>query len=161
MATYVEPWARVKQGQIQADQVWKELVEGLPKGLPEAGDLGLDHTPTWGRVYWGGAVYFFLADLEIRKRTDNKLGLREALAGATAAGLNASVTADFNRVLKAGDDAVGHPVLTELYAAMKADPHPVDLDAIWKDLGVVYKAGEVSFDDTAPLADTRKAMSAP
>ena len=41
----------------------------MPKGLPQAGDQGLDNTGTWGREYWGGAMFCLLADIEIRKAT--------------------------------------------------------------------------------------------
>ena len=60
LATYVEPWARLGIGQLAPETIWKDLVEGLPKGLPAADDKGLDHTPTWGRTYWGGALFCLL-----------------------------------------------------------------------------------------------------
>lgn len=50
LATYVEPWARLGIGQLTVERVWKDLLKGLPKGLPRHGDQGLDHTPTWGRT---------------------------------------------------------------------------------------------------------------
>ena len=56
IATYVEPIARLEAGEIGAVKVWGDLVEGLPYGLPGPGDEGLDHTHTWGRTYWGGAM---------------------------------------------------------------------------------------------------------
>jgi len=54
IATYVEPLARVQAGQLPVEKIWADLIWGLPKGLPKRGDHGLDHTPTWGRTYWGG-----------------------------------------------------------------------------------------------------------
>ena len=57
LASYIEAVARAQAGQITPEQVWFDLVSGLPKGLPQTGDRGLDHTPTWGRTYWGGALY--------------------------------------------------------------------------------------------------------
>ena len=51
--SYVEPFARARAGQVSASRVWRDLVDGLPQGLPEAGDEGLDRTHTWGRTYWG------------------------------------------------------------------------------------------------------------
>jgi hypothetical protein len=50
VSTYVEPIARAKAGLIQQEQVWADLVHGLPQGLPAAGDQGLDVTHTWGRT---------------------------------------------------------------------------------------------------------------
>ena len=75
LATYVEPLGRARTGLIAVEQVWSELLDGLPKGLPGAGDRGLDRTPTWGRTYWGGALFWFLADVEIRRRTSGRRGL--------------------------------------------------------------------------------------
>jgi hypothetical protein len=88
IATYVEPIARVEAGNLDVETVWLELVEGLPQGLPQSGDAGLDYTHTWGRTYWGGALFCLLADLEIRRATANKFGLRDALRAIVSAGGN-------------------------------------------------------------------------
>ena len=73
LATYVEPIARAQAGQFSVKLVWRDLVVGLPRGLPQPGDRGLDFTPTWGRTYWGGALFCLLADIEIRKRMNLSL----------------------------------------------------------------------------------------
>jgi len=49
--------------------------------------------------------------------------------------------------------------LHELYYKMKATPAPVDLSALWKELGVVDHGGKIEFDDGAPLAAIRKAIT--
>ena len=85
LATYVEPIARIRAGQLTPERMWSDLVENLPQGLPAKGDRGLDHTPTWGRTYYGGALYCLRADVEIRRRTGNKLGLEHALRAILAA----------------------------------------------------------------------------
>src|SRR6266481_6544602 len=78
LSTYVEPIARIRAGHWTARQMWMDLVRDLPKGLPEEGDKGLDNTHTWGRTYWGGALFCFLADVEIRRQTNNQKGLEDA-----------------------------------------------------------------------------------
>lgn len=158
-ATYIEPIARARVGQKTPEQVWSELVRGLPQGLPQANDKGLDHTPTWGRTYWGGALFWLLADVEIRKRTDNRKGLEDALRGVIEAGGTIASTWDMQRVLATGDKAVGVPVLTELYGKMANDPYPVDLAALWKELGIALDGRQVTFDDNAPLARMRQAIT--
>src|ERR1700690_97415 len=62
IATYVEPIARVRAKHLDAHEMWFDFVRDLHQGLPTAGDEGLDHTHTWGRTYWGGALFCFLAD---------------------------------------------------------------------------------------------------
>lgn len=160
IATYVEPIARAQAGQLSAEKVWGDLVKGIPQGLPEPGDRGLDHTPTWGRIYWGGALFCLLADVEIRQRTGNRRGLQDALRGIVAAGGNIETHWPIERTLKAGDEATGIPVLTELYERMKAAPVSPDLGELWRSLGVEVRDGAVVFNDGAPLASIRRAITA-
>jgi hypothetical protein len=159
LATYVEPIGRVRTGGLAAEKLWGDLVAGLPNGLPLKGDRGLDNTPTWGRTYWGGALFWLLADVEIRQRTDNAKGLEHALRGIVAAGGTIDANWSVEQVIAAGDRATGVPVLRELYDRMKDRPEPVDLDALWKRLGVSLKGGKVLFDDAAPLAAVRRAIA--
>ena len=60
-----------------------------------------------------------------------------------------------------GDQATDTHVLSELYAQMKDKPVPVDLGAIWKDLGVERTADGVRLDDSAPFAEIRRAITQP
>jgi hypothetical protein len=161
LATYVEPLARAQAGIVVPEKLWSEWVHGMPNGLPEAGDQGLDHTHTWGRTYWGGALFCLLADLEIRERTQGKRSLRDALRGVLDAGGDITVRWPIDRVIEVGDAAVGVPVLRELYDRMKDAPVETDLAAIWKRLGVEVKGRSVAFDDSAPLAGVRLEMTKP
>ncbi len=158
LATYVEPIARARVGNLRSQQAWFEIVRDMSQGLPERGDRGLDHTPTWGRTYWGGALFCLLADVEIRRRTANAKGLDDALRGIFQAGGTISVDWNLERTLRTGDRATGVPVLQELYAQMKDSPHPVDLDQLWKKLGIERRGSTVVLHDEAPLAAVRKAI---
>lgn len=158
IATYVEPLARFGVGRLPVEEVWQGLVRGLPHGLPQAGDRGLDHTPTWGRTYWGGALFCLLADLEIRQRTDNRYGLQDALRAIVAAGGTMEVSWSVTRALTLGDQAVGAPVLTELYERLKATPVRIDLEDLWIRLGVEARHDGIVFHDDAPLTFVRQAI---
>jgi hypothetical protein len=159
LATYVEPIARCRVGLLAPERVWSDLVENLPQGEPAAGDRGLDNTPTWGRIYWGGALFCLRADVEIRRRTGNRLGLEHVLRAIHRAGGTIETAWSIDRVIATGDAATGVPVLRELYDEMKAKPDKVDLPALWKELGVVRHGTTVIFDDHAPLSATRRAIT--
>jgi predicted metalloprotease with PDZ domain len=159
LATYVEPFARVRAGLLTEEEAWRGLVEGLPNGLPGPDDRGLDHTPTWGRTYWGGALFFLLADIGIRERTGNRLGLEHALRGILAEGGNDAVRWPLEKTFATGDRAVGVPVLTELHDKMGPRPYPVDLPALVASLGVDVKGKSVRFDARAPRAEVRRAIT--
>lgn len=160
LATYVEPVARARAGQLSPERVWRDMVDGMPQGEPEEGDRGLDRTPTWGRTYWGGALFCLLADVGIRKATHNTKGLEDALRGILAAGGSIESDWEVSRVLSTGDKAVGTNTLEELYDEMKASPHPVDLDSLWRDLGVEVNGRTVVFHDDAPSAEIRRSITA-
>lgn len=161
LSTYVEGIARVHAGELRPERVWGELMRSMPNGLPAAGDKGLDNTHTWGRTYWGGALFCMLADVEIRNKTANRFGLRDALRAVLRSSGGVSYDVPIDRVLKAGDEATGTTVLRDLYAQMKDKPMSPDLDELWKQLGIRQRGEGVELDDDAPLAATRKAIMAP
>lgn len=159
-ATYIEPLARSWVGDYPADKFWIDAIERMPQGLPASGDRGLDRTHTWGRTYWGGAVFCLLADVEIRRRTRGTRGLVDALRGIVAAGGNSQAEWSLERALREGDKATGVPVLQELYRRMKDKPVDPDLPALWRDLGIGVDHGKLVRDDNAPQAAIRRAISA-
>jgi hypothetical protein len=161
IATYVEPVARAQAGQLPVETVWGDLVAGLPKGLPAEGDRGLDYTHTWGRTYWGGALFCLLADVDIRERTANQRGLQDALRAIVAAGGSIEVRWPIAHAFEVADRAIGVPVLSELYERMKATPVSVALEDLWRRLGVEMQGGTVVFDENAPLAAIRRGITAP
>ena len=159
LASYIEPIARAQAGKLPEADVWRQFVDGMPKGLPEAGDRGLDYTPTWGRTYWGGALFCLLADIDIRKQTGNRYGLQDALRAIVAAGGNLEADWPLEQALDTGDAAVGVAALSELYARMKATPVTPDLPELWRQLGIEPAGKTVVFDNTAPLAALRQAIT--
>lgn len=160
LASYVEPLIRVRAGLIDPDEVYRDLIEGLPQGQPQPGDRGLDHTDTWGRRYWGGALYWFLADIAIRKSTSNAHSLDDALRRIVAQGGNVGVTWTVDRTLEEGDRDADGTVLRALRHQLGDSPVTTDLEAIWNELGVHLVKGKIVYDDTAPLAAIRKSINA-
>ncbi|HEY2168822.1 MAG TPA: hypothetical protein VGJ30_04300 [Candidatus Angelobacter sp.] len=160
ISTYVEPVARARNGGMAVKEVWGTFVRDMPKGEPGSGDRGLDNTHTWGRTYWGGAIFCLLADVRIREHTKNHKGLEDALRGINRGGGNISEDWDIGKALAMGDKATGTTVLRDLYSEMRDKPALVDLDQLWKKLGIAVNDGAVTFDDKAPEANIRKAITA-
>jgi hypothetical protein len=157
-ATYVEPIARARAGNLSVERVWSDMIRDMHQGLPESGDRGLDNTHTWGRTYWGGALFCLLADVEIRKRTANQKGLEDALRAINRAGGTIDVDWPLARALETGDRATGGNTLAGLYEKMRAAPMAVDLPDLWKQLGVERRGPSAVFDDQAPLAAVRRSI---
>lgn len=161
LSDYLEPIARARAGQWSPNDAWLEFVEGLPQGLPNRGQGGLDNSHNRERIYWGGNIYWLLADLQIRVQTDNRRGLDDAIRAILAAGGNGSADWPLEHVLEVGDKATGTTVLKDLYEQMGPKRGNVDLINLWKQLGVRYSRGKVTFDETAPWAKYRRAITEP
>jgi hypothetical protein len=161
LSTYIEGVARVQAGELPAERVWAEQVHSMPKGLPGPGDRGLDRTHTWGRTYWGGALFCLVADVEIRKKTANRLGLRDAMRAVLVQTGGVAFNVPIERVLKIGDEATNTTVLQDLYAQMKDKPVSPALEDLWRQLGVELRGKNVELKDDAPLSATREAIMTP
>ena len=162
ISVYVEPVARVQAGQLPVTQMWHDMVRDMPQGEPESGDEGLDRTHTWGRTYWGGAIFCLLADVRIREQTHNRKGLQDALRGILVAGGNIDQDWPIERAFTAGDKATGTSVLMDLYHEMSDKPAPVDLNAMWQKLGIQRKPdGSIELVSNAPLTSVREAITKP
>jgi hypothetical protein len=159
LATYIEPVARVQAGFLPAEAIWSDMMRDMPKGNPEAFDRGLDRTHTWGRTYWGGALFCLQADVSIRRETHNQKGLIDALRAIVAAGGTIDQDWPLSRALAVGDQATGTHVLTDLDRRMGDAPVPVDLAALWKELGIESAPSGTRFDNHASDAAIREAIT--
>ena len=158
LSTYAEPWARARVGLTAPDEVWPGLVTGFPNADPGNVSSGLHGTRDWGRTYWGGALFWMLADMEIREKSGGKKGLPDALRGILDAGGDIRADWTLARALAAGDRAVGQDTLSALYDRLGAAPGKVDLADLWRKLGVRRAGRGVTYDDSAPQAGVRKAI---
>ena len=160
LATYVEGIARAQYGNRAVADVWAEDRNSMPKGLPRAGEGGMDQSPSWGRTYWGGALYCLQADIAVREQTANRVGLQTALRAILKETGGYGFEADIGDVLRIGDAATGTHVMYGLYQQVRATPQTPNLDLIWTLLGVPADPLTQPFDDRAPLAAIRIAITA-
>jgi hypothetical protein len=160
LAVYVEGIARAQSGNRDITDVWAEYRHSMPLGLPHAGEGGMDQTPTWARTYWGGALYCLQADVMLRERTGNRVGLQTALRAILKETGGYRTERDIDDVLRIGDAATGTRVLQDLYGQIKATALTPDLDLLWTRLGVPNDPTSQPFEDRAPLAAIRTAITA-
>ena len=161
LAVYIEGIERVQAGNRTAEDVFAEQLHAMPRGLPQPGDRGLDHTHTWARTYWGGAMFCFLADVRIHQETANRYGLQDAMRAVLQKSGGLSSDWPIDRVLATGDAATGTHVLATLYAQMKDAAVKPDLPELWRELGIEADGNSVKLRDDAPLAAVRRAIMQP
>jgi len=160
LATYVEGVARAQYGNRAIADVWAEDRNSMPKGLPRAGEGGMDQSPSWARTYWGGALFCLQADVAIREQTANRVGLQTALRAILKETGGYGFDGNIGEVLRIGDSATGTHVMYGLYQQVRATPQSPDLDLLWTLLGVPSDPLTQPFDNRAPLAAIRIAITA-
>ncbi|HEY0796642.1 MAG TPA: hypothetical protein VGD64_12765 [Acidisarcina sp.] len=133
----------------------------MRKGEPRPADAGLDQTHTWASTYWGGALYCLMADVKIRQDTGNRKGLQDAIRAIVLAGGTIDHDWPIEKALSVGDRATGTVVLTTLYKSMGQKAESVDLDSLWKQLGVRVENGNLVLDSSPPLAAIRERITSP
>jgi len=148
LATYVEPLARARTRRLSPKGMEWARARAAQRASAD-GDQGLDRTHTWGRTYWGGALFCFLADVEIRKRTANRRSLDDALRAIL---LQGATPPRVGRSRASSKWAIGRPG----YGAFRA---------LWQDghqslpgrprtafaSSASARGRGVKFDDSAPL----------
>jgi hypothetical protein len=149
LATYLEPIVRYRAGWRSERSVWDEWTLWMGRGL-EPMRIGLGK----GNPYWGGALYWLMADVEMRRLTDGRMGIEDCLRQILAKAGDIRVEADTMPTLKMCEgDSLG-PILTKLANKHLAGA-PTDLFALFDALGVRRSSGTVLLDDAAPLAEVR------
>jgi hypothetical protein len=160
LSTYLEPLLRARRGRHEPHKVWAEFVRAMPQGLPKEGDEGLDRTYTWGRRYWGGAMFWLHVDLEIRRRTEGAKSLDDVLRAILNTGGSVAVRWDVPRLSLVAETATGTTALREIYDEWSGRAVSPDLPALWTSLGVLSeKPDRIAFSDAAPLASIRKDLT--
>jgi hypothetical protein len=162
LATYIEPIARAQTGRLPEWLVWAEFLHEMQYGEPGGGDGGLNGNRSWGRTYWGGALFCLMADVNIRRQTNNQKGLEDAMTAVVRSGGGIDKDWPLSRVLAIGDRATGTTVLSDMYAKWSQQPVEVDLNQVWRQLGVkAGRANGVELDPAAPLAAIRDSIAEP
>lgn len=158
IATYAEPIARLRTSKVTAQNLWSEFYDNSWRALPARGEGGLNSARSLSRIYWGGALFCLIADMRIRQKTANKLGLQDALRAIADKGGTAASRWTAEDALAIGDRAIGGRILRDLYLEMAERPAQIDLVRLWKELGVSKVRGQCMLNDRAPLAHIRRAI---
>ena len=152
IATFYEPVLRARAGWKSEDDVWREWISQMPRGLPAMTDAGLSNAGRGG-IYWGGAVFVLMAEMELLQASGGKYGFSDCLRHILADGGDATTKWPTARLLQSCDKATGQELLSQLTQRHMAKGSVMSLDEIWQKLGVTLSEdGKITYDDSAELA---------
>jgi len=162
-ATYYQEVLRARAGLITPQEAWASLAAGFERGRFRGRRPTLwrdaERMADVGRIYWAGAAFVLDADVRFRQRgssLDRWIGrFRPSWQGSTDAWRGLEVLGRIDRLF-------GQPLARPLairYGRMRTYP---DTDTLLRRLGVRSLGDRrVQFDDEAPLAAVRRAITAP
>ncbi len=158
LATYFEPIIRVRAGLLDPTAAWREFALEMPRALTALTRDGLEHTQSYTGMYWGGAIFCLLADIEARSRSRGRVGLEDGIRRAHAAGGHAWDVWTLDKTLRSADHAFSEPILARLAARYSNHPEALDIEATFRELGISRTGAGVVVSEQAPLAWVRHAI---
>jgi predicted metalloprotease with PDZ domain len=161
LATFYEPILRERAGWWTEADLWRHFVEEMPRGVHKDGEpASIEERDDIDSTYWGGALFALLVDVGVLEATRGARSFDDAMRGALRElgdGTHSSSVAAF---LAVADRATGTTVPSDVYRTFAMQGGPVDLEGLWRRLGIERKAdGAVALHDDAPLAYARKAIA--
>jgi predicted metalloprotease with PDZ domain len=161
-ATWIEPIARAQAGDLAVSEVWREAIDGMPKGMPPAGSGGMDGTHEWGRLYWGGATFWLEAEIAIYRQSGGRFLLCDAMRAVNRQSGGNSVDWAPEKMMAVGDKATGTTALTNLYQKFSSQAFDGRLAELFERLGVAMdSSGSIRFDQGAELATLTRLITLP
>jgi hypothetical protein len=163
LATYYQEVLRARTGHQPEATAWRRIHDGAALGRAahdtlEQASAEMFQTSNFRTVYWGGAAFALLADLELRKSSAGQRSLDDvlgALAGEVAA---QQATQPAGRLIARMDEIAGAPIVSGLFERWVTGPRFPDLTDAYRELGVRVDDGKVQIDPAAPQASIRAAI---
>ncbi|HEX6118181.1 MAG TPA: hypothetical protein VFZ03_01945, partial [Dongiaceae bacterium] len=151
-ATFYEPVLRTRAGWKSEDAVWREWITSMPRGMPAMTEIGLENAGRGG-IYWGGALFALMAEIESLKASDGKIGFSDCLRTVLAEGGDVTQKWPTMKFLGRCDALLGTPVISALAEQHIRKGSAMDLDRLWRRLGVsMADGGAIRYDNKAELA---------
>jgi len=166
-ATYYQNVLMSRAQRYTPEFAWQRLSEGFERGRESRPGLSPNDAASGGirlarmKVYWSGAAVALMADITLRERSNGKESLDQALGQLQLCCLPSIRRWSGTELFEKLDSFVESPVFMPLYRQYANDNGFPDFAALLSDLGVsTNQDGAITLDDSARLAQIRKAISA-
>ncbi len=168
LATYYQNVLRTRAGLLTPAETWEQIDAGFARGRGatranddtlERAAAGVEGHPNFMRIYWSGTAYWLEADLELRRASGNKLSVDEAVKRFDACCLPDYRGWEPEAFVAKLDALVGSDVFRRTFDAYRARRDFPDLKPAYRALGISRSGDRLVFDDAAPDAGVRLAIT--
>jgi hypothetical protein len=148
LATYYQEVVRVRAGHLPEADAWRRLYEGSRRGQGSGTGLaqasaGMWNSHAFGSVYWGGAAFALMCDVELRARTRGERTLDDVMRGLRSCCAESARPMTARAVVAEMDRIAGVPVFSELMQRVVLGAEMPDLGPLYEKLGIAVGADRV------------------
>ena len=167
LATYYQNVLRARAALLTPDEAWAQIDAGFDRGrsMTRSKDVTLetaseaeDGRTNFMRTYWSGTAYWLETDLALRRSSDNRLSVDEALRRFDACCLPSYRGWKPDDFVAKLDELLGTHVFRKQFEEFRARHDFPDLAPAYADLGIRRDHGALHFVDDAPAAEVRRAI---
>ena len=163
LATYYQEVLRVRAGLLPQAEAWRRLYEGSLRGKDREESLAKASAEVWTNrdyptIYWAGASFALLADVELRRRSAGKRSLDDVMNGLSACCARNEKPLRAEAVLARMDELAGTPVFSELAERWVHGPTLPELGPLFAKLGLRIDGESVHKHANAELVWIRDAI---
>ena len=167
LATYYQNVLRSRAGLLTPAEAWEQMDAGFARGRGATREndsaleraAGVEGHPNFMRIYWSGTAFWLEADLALRRASGNTLSVDEALKRFDACCLPDYRGWEPEAFVAKLDALVGGDVFRRTFDAYRARRDFPDLGASYRALGISRDGARLAFDDSAPDASIRRAIT--
>jgi hypothetical protein len=166
LATYYQEVLRVRAGLLPEAEAWRRIYEGSLRGRSADGSLAQQSAAmfadrSFSMVYWAGASFALMADVELRRRTGGKVTLDQVMAELSHCCSRRNQPVPATEVITELDRIAGEPVFSELMKRWVLGPQLPDLAPLYGRLGLSPGPDGVAIDEGEDAWIRRAIMRGP
>ncbi len=160
-ASYYQNVLLARAGQYTEQRAWQKLWEGFERGRQSRPELSPNGAARAGiraatmKIYWSGAAIAFLADVELRRRSDGDESLDQVLALLAQCCLPSDRMWSGPELFRKLDTLIEEPLFMPLYRQYANTRGFPRVGPVLEDLGIDVKNERVRLRSDAKLASIR------
>lgn len=163
LASYLQNVLRVRDGRITERTAWSKLYAGFQRGIratrrersPRYESRSRSGWSTM-RIYWGGAAIWFLADVELRRRSHGQQNIDTALARIHECCMAPGRIWRARDLMRELDRVTANTVFSELYNQYANSNRFPDIEPTLKAIGVDTRRQRVRLNNSADEVEIRQ-----
>ena len=163
-ASYYQNILMARAARYTEERAWQKLWDGFERGRQSQPGMSPNEAARAGvreatmKIYWSGAAIAFMADVELRRRSDGKESLDTVLSRLQKCCLPSDRTWSGTELFRKLDTMIDEPLFMPLYKRYANTAGFPEVRPLFNRLGIDVDSGKVQFQSHAELTAIRASI---